>query len=212
MLLHLKRFIVVEKKVYPDDQKQGGEENQPPNSPVKPISVEYLFQKNKARVAMPLNLTLEPFQVTQKDESAAAAAPASLLGRDYALKSVVHHIGSRASSGHYIADALRRVEVDDDENDSKAIQDDGDVVAASSAKAPAGKKKMEDAWFTFDDTQSARRETQKITQDPQKQETAYMLLYSCLDDNEDDDGGGGRKPPASGTKTVEPDIAVVESF
>jgi len=204
---------VVEKKVYPDDQNQGGEENQPPNSPVKPISVEYLFQKNKARVAIPLDLTLEPFQVTQKDESA-AAAPASLLGRDYALKSVVHHIGSRASSGHYIADALRRVEVVDDENDSKAIEDDGDVGAESWAKAPAGKKNMEDAWFTFDDTQSARRETQKITQDPQKQETAYMLLYSCFDDNnnEDDDDGGFRKPPASGTKTVEPDnIAVVES-
>jgi len=43
----------VEKKVYPDDQKQGGEENQPPDSPMKPISVEYCTSSKRRRRASP---------------------------------------------------------------------------------------------------------------------------------------------------------------
>jgi Ubiquitin carboxyl-terminal hydrolase len=80
----------------------------------------------------------------------------------YSLQSIVHHIGSRASSGHYTADALRQVEVE--ESQEKASPETNGRV-----------------WVTFDDGNTVRTTLKAIT-GRFKQETAYMLLYT-LDDS-----------------------------
>jgi len=173
-LLHLKRFIVEEKIVYATEEK-GGEENQPPNSPAKPISVEYVFKKNKAKVQMPFSLTLEPFQASQA--GAETAPPIAILNKDYSLKSVVHHVGSRASSGHYVAHALRQ---DEEEDSVSPLVKDGVELPA---KVPS-EKKLTDAWYFFDDKRSTRGSPDFATK-PLYKETAYMLLYSLEENSEE---------------------------
>jgi hypothetical protein len=85
-----------------------------------------------------------------------------LLSSDYSLMSVVHHVGDSPGAGHYTADALRPAE-DDDALDTR--------------------KKTEKVWFKLDDSRTAHQETSKITEDPVRQQTAYMLLYSRVDDS-----------------------------
>ena len=143
----------MEKPIYAVDN--GGEENQPPNSPAKPISFDYVFKKDNARVKMPLSLTLDPFQASFEGDKTT---------EDYNLQSVVYHSGARASSGHYFTDALRRDVADDD------------------GPSSAGRVPVQDVWYCFDDTNSARRDIgESITRDPNRQRNAYMLLYSIND-------------------------------
>lgn len=193
MLLHLKRFIVEEKRIYAAEQEEN--ENRPPNSPARPISVDYICKKDSAKVKMPLSLTLDPFQVplnaqagTADDRSSSNAEDArasALTGKDYALKSVVYHTGTRASSGHYFADALRRDVVDEvSASPTAGGQDSGE---ASGAAAPPTEKTAttpQDAWYCFDDTNSFRHpSSEAITKNAYRQENSYMLLYSLDDDN-----------------------------
>lgn len=172
LLLHLKRFIVVEKTVIVDPDE---EENRPPSSPMKPVSVEYLFRKNKTRVELPLSLTLDAFY--------GAMNTSMVCGKDkYLLQSVVHHVGSRASSGHYIADAVRHVEVASNSSNEIFTNQVPESEHSLPQVSSAPKNEVEDVWFTFDDSQSIRQRSELITQDPKRQETAYMLLYSCSSD------------------------------
>jgi Ubiquitin carboxyl-terminal hydrolase len=134
LLLHLKRFIVVEKPqpVVGDNSCDkaaaggggGGDENAHPNSPSSRRSrpVEYEFQKNKAPVEISERLSLEHFLSTS-DETEESCLSAG----EYKLQSIVHHIGSRASSGHYTADALRLskdLPGQDDEDDKNKEEGD----------------------------------------------------------------------------------------
>ena len=82
VLVHLKRFVLVESK---DDSGK----------------TTVAFQKNRAAVALDGTLSLAPHW---KTSATAASAPSP----SYALQSVVHHIGNTADSGHYTADCLRR--------------------------------------------------------------------------------------------------------
>jgi uncharacterized UBP type Zn finger protein len=81
-----------------------------------------------------------------------------LLCTDYSLVSVIHHLGDSPDSGHYTADALRPVE--DVEDDAAKL-----------------------VWFTFDDARTTHQETRKITANPMRQQTAYVLLYSRVHDS-----------------------------
>lgn len=145
MLLHLKRFVVEEKPVATPNPPS--DENSHPNSPSKvPVpATEYVFRKNKNPVAIPEILALEAFEETQS------------AGPSYSLKSVVHHIGQRQSSGHYTADALRLV------------------------KPASGEGDKEPTWVSFDDASSARTTLDEIRSNPSKQRTVYMLLYTLPD-------------------------------
>lgn len=173
-MLHLKRFIVVERPVSPVAQ---GDENQTPNSPAKPVQVEYIFKKNKAPVFIPPSLSLKAFVATQLTDKEASASSNALtmtsesyseFHNDYLLKSIVHHIGSRASSGHYTADAVRHGE--------GAESQDKDATSETA-------KSTEDEWVSFDDGNVVRTTLKTITEGRFKQETAYMLLYTLNDDD-----------------------------
>ena len=122
ILLHLKRFMVVE--------KQGVEET------------ELVFKKNKAPVELTTDLSVGKL-LTDNQSSG------KLPMEEYRLKSIVHHIGNTANSGHYTADALR------------ADPEDGG-----------------DRWVSFDDGIVAEKSLDKIVQPVRNQKTAYMLLYS----------------------------------
>jgi uncharacterized UBP type Zn finger protein len=128
-LLHLKRFIFVEKPL-------PAIENLSPNEPSP--SVEYIFGKNKSPVIISKTLSLDKFQSTPSTSS-------------YSIQSIVHHWGRRASSGHYTADVVRTV--------------DG---------VPT--------WVTFDDAVSTYTSLEKITASPNKQSTAYMVMYALDSD------------------------------
>jgi uncharacterized UBP type Zn finger protein len=87
-----------------------------------------------------------------------------LLSSEYSLMSVIHHLGDSPDSGHYTADALRPIEnVKDNAVDMHT------------------KVKLD--WFNFDDEMTAHQETSKITADPVRQQTAYVLLYSRVHDS-----------------------------
>lgn len=155
LLLHLKRFIFVEKPV------PTGTENAPPNSPSSRPEMEYVFMKNKTPVELTGKLSLGPF----------CANPS---GGDYHLRSLVHHIGARPSSGHYLADAIRpyRARPSDTSADTKQPELSSEESAAAESIPP------EEEWITFDDSNSCKTTLSKIQANPKKQETAYMLLYS----------------------------------
>jgi Ubiquitin carboxyl-terminal hydrolase len=193
----LKRFIVVEKPQLVDEEnysdKGGGDENAHPNSPSsrrsRPIIMDYEFQKNKAPVEIAERLSLANFLSTTSE-----ACQTSSLG-EYKIQSIVHHIGSRASSGHYTADALRPSKDlyssdDDDKKEEEGNKDDADndntkndddskkgngegqsLLSASAAVA------ADEEWISFDDTNSARNTFVNIAGSNFKQRTAYMLLY-----------------------------------
>lgn len=78
ILLHLKRFAMVEQPRKDDDT---------PN---------FVLRKNKAAVELSKSLSLDPF-----------VKGTAVASQNYKIQSIVHHIGSSADSGHYTADALR---------------------------------------------------------------------------------------------------------
>ena len=84
---------------------------------------------------------------------------------DYSLMSVVHHVGDSPGSGLNTADALRPARDDEDDD------------------ALDTRKTTERVWFNFNDSTTAHQETKKIREDPVRQQTAYMLLYSRVDDS-----------------------------
>jgi uncharacterized UBP type Zn finger protein len=100
LLLHLKRFIFVEQPI--QSALDSMEENKEPNSPAKPVEMEFVFKKNKAEVNVSPTVDLTKFLVESK--ASESSSPGS---QRYELKSIVRHIGRMASSGHYTADSLR---------------------------------------------------------------------------------------------------------
>jgi hypothetical protein len=170
-LLHLKRFIVEEKiNSSPEgNSDENTDPNSPPNSPQAP-SYELVFKKNKAPVAIPANLSLDAFLLESNDKQEQTTTSASSPSGEYSLKSVVHHIGSRASSGHYTADAIRLCEKE---------QEPGDATTA----VPGTDKEMEERWVMFDDGNSALTTLDRVTKNINRQRNAYMLLYT-MDEEE----------------------------
>merc|ERR1712008_296851 len=88
ILLHLKRFDVVERSIAGTNEK------------------ELILKKNKVPVELTTNLSVgKLFSSNQSSES--AETPGVLSSNEYNLKSIVHHIGNTAKSGHYTTDGLR---------------------------------------------------------------------------------------------------------
>jgi ubiquitin carboxyl-terminal hydrolase 10 len=94
LILHLKRFIWVEKPIV---TAVGSDENAEPNS--QPCRTEYVFKKKQDPVELSEVVDLAPFRAPQVECNSSSAK--------YSLKSIVYHHGMRAESGHYSTDALR---------------------------------------------------------------------------------------------------------
>ena len=70
LLLHLKRFIVVEKPR--EAPQRDTDENSSPNSPsakAPPEPIEYIFKKNKRLVTISEHLSLNSFMVEEQQEA-----------------------------------------------------------------------------------------------------------------------------------------------
>lgn len=82
----------------------------------------------------------------------------------YEIRSVVNHIGSSASCGHYTADAKRKRRIDDDNNDAsnyhKGDRDDRQ-------------------WTRFNDSYVTKISAEAAVQD--SSQTAYMIMYELVD-------------------------------
>ena len=91
-------------------------------------------------------LSLEAFLSNSADDT-------SSQDKNYTLRSVVHHIGSTANSGHYTADALR---IRQDENEAK------------------------ETWVSFDDGITSETTSSAVRNSVRNQKSAYMLLYSTV--------------------------------
>ena len=168
LVLHLKRFIFVE---VPIASSTSNDENETPNSSSKPVQMQYVFQKNKEQVQLSESLSLEPFFVKFPDDEATRLTEPK---NEYKLQSIVHHIGARASSGHYTADAVRPAR--GMAGDSSEEVKDGTETAKPSSTTRDDDEKQ--SWVTFDDTTSYITSLDKILSNPSKERTAYMLLYS----------------------------------
>ena len=139
MLLHLKRFIAVERPIAGTNDS------------------ELIFKKNKIPVELTTTLSIDKLLTKNNSKNddnnnksvleTTCALPST---KEYRLKSVVHHIGNTANSGHYTTDALR-ANPDDDGNDQ---------------------------WVFYDDGVTAERSLERVVQTAKNQKTAYMLMYS----------------------------------
>lgn len=130
LLLHLKRFKMVEHRAKGEDGRE---------------EVRFSFQKNKTAVELNDRLSLDGYLSEE--------ATASILPSDYSLRSIVHHIGTTANSGHYTADALRQTAED-------------------------GKPTTHSQWVSYDDSTSTEITLADVRTSLSNQKTAYMLLYS----------------------------------
>lgn len=130
ILLHLKRFDVVERPIDGTEEK------------------ELVFKKNKVPVELTTDLSVGKL-LSKNQSNQLAETTNSLPSNEYSLKSIVHHIGNTANSGHYTTDARR-------------------------TDPESGK----DTWVFFDDGVTVERSHERVIQSTKNQRTAYMLLYS----------------------------------
>ena len=127
LLLHLKRFVP---------------------------GVNIPFRKNKDPITLSESLSLDAF-LSENTVDEKKNLP-SHKEQQYSLKSLVHHIGPTASSGHYTADAARTRPATPEEADKKAHEE----------------------WVSFDDSRATVTKLSDIVASEPKKKTAYMLLYT----------------------------------
>jgi ubiquitin C-terminal hydrolase len=132
LILHLKRFVSVESTDY---FKTGDGENRSTTS-------TFRFEKNETPVEFSDRLSLESHEVVDAD---------SEEYQHYELKSLVHHVGRRVSSGHYETDAIR------------CFTDGGETI---------------EKWVEYDDSSIRMTNFDAIQGSISKQKSVYMLLYT----------------------------------
>jgi Ubiquitin carboxyl-terminal hydrolase len=153
------------------------DENQSPNVPPKQVAAEYVLRKNKSPVSIPESLSLSQFENSNNEKhglNTRCTDDLMMTLKEYSLQSIVHHIGSQASSGHYTADAIRPFhetnrEANEVNSDSQPINEK--LSAENSGSSAA-------TWVSFDDGHTRQTPLPTILHSRFKQETAYMLLYA----------------------------------
>eukprot|EP00978_Attheya_sp_CCMP212_P013016 scaffold32479_cov44-Attheya_sp.AAC.3 len=138
LLLHLKRFIVTQRERV--EMSEGGTE--------KSVGLEMEFRKNEARVQVNEPLSIDSF--------CEQGAKNGTSGRNYRLRSIVRHIGTTASSGHYTTD--RKYSKFDELATKKSCIKNGE-------------------WVTFDDGVTTPIPLDRVLNNKQNQRNSYMILY-----------------------------------
>jgi hypothetical protein len=179
LLLHLKRFVLVEKPIAQQVTVDAGENAE---APKRKAAVEMAIRKNKVRsfylesrkcqlfckqacsqlimwmslfqAPVILNPTISLGPIVSSDKSKESDSGDSMA--TYDVKSVSHHIGGTAWSGHYTCDAIR-------ERDPKAT---------SPTKEP------DETWVSFDDGLTSATTADQVLNSAKSKKTAYMLLYT----------------------------------
>ena len=154
-------------------------ENASPNCPAKPPVIEYVLEKNRSPVSIPKTLTLSNFERSDHDQIGTPGST-KISSTPYVLKSIVHHIGSRASSGHYTADAIRHIQPVDHDNNTDFSNPKNDMVRNTPPLVDEHNS-FEQGWVSFDDGIACPTTVDKILNSRKKQASAYMILYSCED-------------------------------
>jgi uncharacterized UBP type Zn finger protein len=103
------------------------------------------MRKNKAQVGLSKQLALDSFRGNEHGWKAVEES-------SYSLRSLVYHVGDRASSGHYTAHAMR----------SRSDEDGRDGLRE---------------WVSFDDSKTETADFERFASSPFEQRNAYMLLY-----------------------------------
>lgn len=98
------------------------------------------------------SLSIDPF-VGKNEKS---------LSGEYHLRSVVHHVGSTAFSGHY-TNCAKRITLADGDND--------DTTDERTNNAPA------DNWVLFDDRVGTKKDMNYVAGNERNQRNCYMALY-----------------------------------
>lgn len=132
-----------------------GKENQPENGAWRPV--ELIFRKNTAPIQITDWISLHKFTGTASTDFKAP-------DRQYAIKSLVYHIGARASSGHYTADAIRTTKLSIAPSPGRSIGND-----------EQGEKSE---WVSYDDSRTSVTSLDEILSNERRQKTAYILLYT----------------------------------
>jgi len=138
LLLHLKRFIVTQRERV--ETSEGGTE--------KSVGLEMEFRKNEARVHVNEPLSIDSF--------CEQGAKNGTSDRNYRLRSIVRHIGTTASSGHYTTD--RKYSKFDELATKKSCIENGE-------------------WVTFDDGVTTPISLDRVLNNKQNQRNSYMILY-----------------------------------
>ena len=123
MMLHLKRFIVVERPIAGTNDS------------------EIIFKKNKIPVELTTKLSVDDLLISSSNKSVGTAS----LPEEYRLKSIVYHIGNTANSGHYTTDAVRSNH--DDGKDQWVSYDDGVTVERSLERVVETAKNQKTAYM-----------------------------------------------------------------
>jgi len=159
-----------EKKVAPSAAKESDDDVPPLEdgdvTTTKPaVPVDISFHKNKARVILQESISLDRFlKISDGNQPDAAGAIAAGMPEEklqlpeYDASVIIRHQGETASSGHYIADALRTKSLG-------LFEEKGNL---------ADKEKK---WVVFNDRITRFTDSSKVLNGEENQRDAYMILY-----------------------------------
>lgn len=146
-------------------------ENEGDSSEAPRQQVQIVFRKNTAPVTISEHVSLDKFIGESNKEGLNETGEPTASEKHYSIKSIVYHIGARASSGHYTADAIRTPA---NSEVSKAPNKSVDESADSNTFEAVAKTE----WVSFDDSRTSLTSLSDILKSEQRRKTAYMLLYT----------------------------------
>jgi len=142
-LLHLKRFVLVEKPriVNLTNDKENASDNAEEQK--RTTAVEMAIRKNKSAVALNPTVSLGPIVPLDAGQENVKDGPMAV----YDVKGVAHHIGTTAWSGHYTCDAIRESDSKEPHGATWVSFDDGLTSATTADKVLKSKKSEKTAYM-----------------------------------------------------------------